>query len=84
MRRMLHLRMKNPVSGALSHHVPFSDLHPEFPLKLKIENRTSHDSQACARHRLAATKAVTVEMDYDARSKVFVTFVNELHGMSTF
>lgn len=44
----------------------------------------SSDAQAYRRHPLATTSAVTVDMEYDERAKVFVTYVKELHGMSTF
>jgi len=33
---------------------------------------------------LATTKAVTIEMERDEAAKSFVTFVKELHGISTF
>jgi len=45
--------------------------------------RTS-DPSAYRSHPLAKTKAVTVEMELDEESGQFVTFVKELHGMSTF
>jgi predicted RNase H-like HicB family nuclease len=35
-------------------------------------------------HPLATTKAVTVDMEFDEPSDSFVTYVKELHGMSTF
>lgn len=35
-------------------------------------------------HPLATTKVVTIEMERDADTDSFVTFVKELHGMSTF
>lgn len=35
-------------------------------------------------HPLASTDAVTIEMEYDDDAESFVTFVKELHGMSTF
>ena len=34
-------------------------------------------------HKLSVTKAVTSEMKYDEDSHAFVTFVRELHRMST-
>jgi len=42
------------------------------------------DPWAYRRHPLATTKAVTVEMEYDRDAAAFVTYVKELHGMSTF
>lgn len=45
--------------------------------------RTS-DPRAYKSHPLVKTKAVTVDMEYDQDSKVFVTYVKELHGMSTY
>ena len=42
------------------------------------------DMHAYAAHPLAETKAVTVEMEFEDESNCFVTYVNELHGMSTF
>lgn len=44
----------------------------------------SPDPHAYTRHPLAATKAVTIDMEYDEYAKAFVTYVKELHGMSTF
>ena len=35
-------------------------------------------------HPLATTDVVTIEMEHDAITGAFVTFVKELHGMSTF
>jgi predicted RNase H-like HicB family nuclease len=35
-------------------------------------------------HPLATTDVVTIEMERDEATKSFVTFVQELHGMSTF
>ena len=35
-------------------------------------------------HPLAATKVVTIEMERDEAAKSFVTFVKELHDISTF
>jgi predicted RNase H-like HicB family nuclease len=37
-----------------------------------------------AEHLLAATDVVTIEMEFDKESGSFVTYVKELHGMSTF
>ena len=130
MRRMLHLRLKNPVPENLAHHAPFPHLHPESPLKPRIERETARsfqivslpqddgsfvasvveapeilvydrsrkaaedratrkflkgpDPHAYLRHPLAITKAVTIDMEYDEDAKVFVTYVKELHRMSTF
>jgi len=44
----------------------------------------SRDPHAYKRHPLATTKAVTVDMEYDEDAKAFVTYVKELHRMSTF
>lgn len=127
---MLRLRLKNPVSNRLVHHAPFPHLHPEFPLKRKVEPRTERTFQivslpqkdgsfvasvveapeilvydrsrkaaedkatrkflktpephAFRHHPLAKTKAVTIEMEYDEDAESFVTFVKELHRISTF
>jgi predicted RNase H-like HicB family nuclease len=35
-------------------------------------------------HPLATTKAVTVDMEFDEDSDSFVTYVKELHGISTY
>jgi predicted RNase H-like HicB family nuclease len=35
-------------------------------------------------HPLKATKAVTIKMEHDGDANAFVTYVKELHGMSTF
>ena len=124
------MRFKNPVPNQLAHHAPFPHLHPEFPLKPRIERSTarpfqivslpqrdgsfvasvveapeilvydrsrkaaedraarkflkSPDPHAYRRHPLATTKAVTIDMEYDKDAKVFVTYVKELHRMSTF
>ena len=42
------------------------------------------DTHAYTHHPLANAKAVTVEMEYDEDAKVWVTYVKELRGMSTF
>jgi predicted RNase H-like HicB family nuclease len=42
---MLHLRLKNPISDSLAHHSPFPHLHPEFPLKPRIEPQTEREFQ---------------------------------------
>lgn len=42
------------------------------------------DLHAYRRHPLATTKAVTIKMEYDESARAFVTYVRELHGMSTF
>jgi predicted RNase H-like HicB family nuclease len=41
------------------------------------------DPHAYTRHPLATTRVVTIDMEYDEDAKVFVTYVNELHRMST-
>src|ERR1017187_8916638 len=42
------------------------------------------DPHAYMSHPLAATKAVTIDMEFDEQSDSFVTYVKELHGMSTY
>jgi predicted RNase H-like HicB family nuclease len=42
------------------------------------------DPCAFTRHPLAKTRAVTVDMEFDGDADSFVTFVRELHGMSTY
>jgi predicted RNase H-like HicB family nuclease len=42
------------------------------------------DLHAYRAHPLATTEAVTVDMEHDEQSGSFVTYVKELHGMSTF
>lgn len=42
------------------------------------------DPHAYQRHPLAASKAVTIDMEYDDETQAFVTYVKELHGISTF
>src|SRR5712692_10399654 len=42
------------------------------------------DPHAYWTHPLATTKVVTIDMEFDDESDSFVTFVKELHGMSTF
>ena len=127
---MLHLRLKNPVPDQLAHHAPFPHLHPEFPVKPRIERESARsfqtvsllqkdgsfvasvieapeilvydrsrkaaedkaakkflrrpDPRAYMRHPLATTKVVTIDMEYDKDAKAFVTYVKELHRMSTF
>jgi predicted RNase H-like HicB family nuclease len=130
MKLMLRLRLKNPLPDRLAHHAPFPHLHPEFPLKPRIEPKSARpyrimslpqqdgsfvasiveapeilvydrsrkvaedkaarsfsktpDPHAYTRHPLATTKAVTIDLEYDADSKAFVTYVKDLHRMSTF
>jgi predicted RNase H-like HicB family nuclease len=130
MKLMLHLRLRNPVPAHLAHHEPLPRLHPEFPLKPRIERETARpfqiislpqedgsfvasiveapeilvydrsrkaaenkaareflkmpDPHAYKRHPLATTQAVTIDMEYDENAKAFVTYVKELHRMSTF
>ncbi len=42
------------------------------------------DPYAYRSHPLAKTKAVTVDMEFDEKAGVFVTYVKELHRMSTY
>ena len=42
------------------------------------------DPYAYQSHPLATTKAVTIDMEFDEDADAFVTYVKELHGMSTF
>lgn len=42
------------------------------------------DRRTYRKHPLSLTKAITVEMTYDDEARSFVTFVKELHRMSTF
>lgn len=130
MKMMLHLRLKNPVPNQLAHQAPILHLHPEVPLKPRIERKTARpfqvislpqkdgsfvasvveapkilvydrsrkaaedkaareflkipDPHAYKRHPLATTKAVTIDMEYDEEAAAFVTYVKELHRMSTF
>ncbi len=42
------------------------------------------DPHGYRRHPLATTKAVTIDMEYDEAAAAFVTYVKELHRMSTF
>jgi predicted RNase H-like HicB family nuclease len=42
------------------------------------------DPLAYRRHPLATTKSVTIDMEYDEDAGAFVTYVKELHRMSTF
>jgi predicted RNase H-like HicB family nuclease len=44
----------------------------------------SPDPHAYWRHPLATTTAVTIDMEYDEGARAFVTYVKELHRMSTF
>jgi len=59
-------------------------------LHIKREDSLSSDGSVLTRNRdfrahpLATTKAVTIEIEHDAETGSFVTFVKELHGMSTF
>lgn len=48
------------------------------------EGNVLTQSVDCRSHPLATTKVVTIEMERDESTKSFVTFVKELHGMSTF
>jgi predicted RNase H-like HicB family nuclease len=42
------------------------------------------DPYAYENHPLATTKIITIDMEFDEESDAFVTFVKELHGISTF
>jgi predicted RNase H-like HicB family nuclease len=42
------------------------------------------DPDAFRRHPLAVSKNVTIDMEYDPDAAAFVTYVKELHRMSTF
>jgi hypothetical protein len=42
---MLRLRLTNPVPASLAHLAPFSQSHPEFPLKSRIEPKTGRTFQ---------------------------------------
>jgi len=42
---MLRLRLTNPVPESLAHRSPFPQLHPEFPLKPRIEPETGRKFQ---------------------------------------
>ena len=54
--------------------------------KIKLQNDSfrTPDPHAYARHPLAVTEAVTIDMSYDEDADAFVTHVKELHGMSTY
>jgi predicted RNase H-like HicB family nuclease len=52
--------------------------HQHIILQFKSENALASS------HPLAATEAVTIEMQRDEATKSFVTYVKELHGMSSF
>jgi predicted RNase H-like HicB family nuclease len=62
-------------------------------LRLKSENPRSRSpvdgavitrSEDFRRHPLATTDLVTIEMEHDEDTQSFVTYVKELHRMSTF
>jgi predicted RNase H-like HicB family nuclease len=42
------------------------------------------DPYAYRQHPLVTTKVLTIDMEYDEEAEAFVTYVKELHGMSTF
>jgi predicted RNase H-like HicB family nuclease len=42
------------------------------------------DPHAYKAHPLAQTRAITIDMEFDEDTDSFVTYVKELHGMSTF
>lgn len=52
-------------------------------LNLQTKEASSGRSPQVA-HPLAVTGAVTIEMEYDADAAEFVTYVKELHRMSSF
>jgi predicted RNase H-like HicB family nuclease len=85
---MLRLRLTNPVPESLAHQSPFPQLHPEFPLKPRIEASQKFlktpDPYAFKRHPLATSKVVTIDMEYDKDAAAFVTYVKDLHRMSSF
>ena len=53
-------------------------------LQLTDAARISTDRPDYRAHPLATIDAVTIEMDFDADTESFVTYVKELHGISTF
>jgi predicted RNase H-like HicB family nuclease len=50
---------------------------------LRLKN-AAPDPHAYERHPLAAAKVVAIDMEYDEDAEAFVTYVKELHGMSSF
>jgi predicted RNase H-like HicB family nuclease len=40
--------------------------------------------ESCRAHPLSTTTLITIDMEFDEQSDLFVTYVKELHGMSTF
>lgn len=83
---MLRLRLKNPVPARLAQHAPFPFLASDYPLKPHLHRPTKRtpNPNACKTHPLAATELVTIDMEFDEQSDAFVTYVKELHGMSTY
>src|SRR3984957_13373704 len=87
---------KSPQLVVLSHpHCPLPDgqggdrretggVCLSYMLQLTDEALTSTQRQDYRSHPLATTDAVTVKMEYDADTESFVTYVKELHGVSTF
>ena len=59
-------------------------------LRIKREDALGRDGNVLTQsrdfraHPLATTKVLTIEMERAADTQSFVTFVKELHGMSTF
>jgi predicted RNase H-like HicB family nuclease len=49
-----------------------------------IDGNVVTQNQDYRSHPLATTDAVTIEMRHDPEADSYVTFVRELHGMSTF
>src|SRR5260370_308347 len=45
MKVMLLLRLKSPAPDHLAHHAPFPQMHPDFPLKPKVEPKTDRTFQ---------------------------------------
>lgn len=71
---MLRLRLKNPVPNGLAHHQLSQGRRREGNAEI-LKN---------TRHPLATAKSVTIDMEYDADAEIFVTYVKELHRISTF
>jgi len=85
---MLRLRLTKPVPAGTANRTRLPQVHNGSGKAAEQSDaakflRTAH-AEAYTRHLLATSKAVTVDMMYDEEAKAFVTFVKELHGMSTF
>lgn len=48
------------------------------------QNSIAKPVSANIHHPLASTKALTIEMEYDPDARAFVTYVKELHRMSSY